>query len=56
MAKYGYKFRLVTSYIQLIETIKIFGDGLDDRVVEIMKLQIEPHIAGYPGPSITPLL
>jgi hypothetical protein len=51
MAKHGYKFRLSTSFTQLIEIIRIFDDGLDDRVLEIMKSQIEPYIAGYPGPS-----
>jgi CpXC protein len=51
MAKHGYKFRLSTSFAQLIEKIRIFDDGLDDRVVEIMKAQIEPNVAGYPGPS-----
>jgi CpXC protein len=51
MAKHGYKFRLLTSFAQLIEKIMIFDDGLDDRVIEIMKAQIESNMSGYPGPS-----
>lgn len=31
------KYRIVTSYLQLIEKIKIFESGLDDRLIELLK-------------------
>lgn len=33
------KYRIVTSYLQLVEKIKIFESGLDDRMIELLKLQ-----------------
>ena len=38
MAGGGYTFRLVNSYNELIEKIRIFDDGQDDRVLEALKL------------------
>ena len=38
-----YRFRIVKSRRGLIEKILIFQDGLDDRVVELMKLSVISH-------------
>jgi hypothetical protein len=40
MAKTGYAFRLVESYNELIEKIRVFDDQQDDRVLEALKLSI----------------
>jgi RNase P subunit RPR2 len=40
MAKTGYAFRLVESYNELIEKIRVFDDHQDDRVLEALKLSI----------------
>jgi hypothetical protein len=40
MAKTGYTFRMVESYNELIEKIRIFDDNQDDRVLEALKLSI----------------
>jgi len=34
----GYKFRRVSSYNELVEKIRIFDDGQDDRAIEMLKL------------------
>lgn len=34
----GYRFRIVHSYKALLSRVKIFDDGLDDRVVELLKM------------------
>ena len=36
----GYRLRLVSSYNALIEKIHIFDDGLDDNVIELLKLAL----------------
>ncbi len=51
MISNGIKLRVVTSYNDLVEKIHIFDDELDDRVIEMLKRQIEPDLAGYPGPQ-----
>lgn len=40
MAKAGYKFRSVESYNELVEKIRIFDDHLDDRALELLKLEV----------------
>lgn len=40
----GYKKRVVRSYEELTEKIRIFDSGLDDRVIEIEKLLLFPKI------------
>ena len=40
MAKAGYRFRWVASYNQLVEKIRIFDDGHDDRALEWLKLEL----------------
>ena len=43
MAKAGYRFRRVNSYNQLVEKIRIFDDGHDDRALELLKLELVNH-------------
>jgi len=42
----NYKFRIVDSRIDLVEKIFIFDAGLDDRVIEMMKLMSRVQPAG----------
>lgn len=46
----NYRFRLVDQEIHLIEKIRIFEDGLDDRIVELIKMLILNQVleAGQP--------
>jgi hypothetical protein len=45
MVNGGYAFRIVNSFNELIEKIRIFDDGRDDRALELLKL------AGVPLPQ-----
>jgi hypothetical protein len=38
MVNGGYAFRIVNSFNELIEKIRIFDDGRDDRALELLKL------------------
>jgi hypothetical protein len=48
MGKAGYRFRWVDSYNDLVEKIRIFDDGYDDRAVELLKLELRNSRKG-PG-------
>jgi len=47
----NYKLRWVLTYETLLEKILILESDADDRLVEILKSEIEPSIEGYPDPK-----
>ena len=46
-----YRLRIVNSRNQLIEKIRIFDDGLDDRIIEVIKFLLWGKIGGDMEPS-----
>ncbi len=52
MRKAGYSFREVKSQDQLIEKIRIFDDGQDDRAVEALKLSFLAEREAPPGETV----
>lgn len=47
----NYNLRWVLDYETLLEKILILESGVDDRLVEILRREIEPSIEGYPDPK-----